>query len=168
MILLLWEELREIFIRQTSTIDDTYINRDNLSINMANEAVIITLLGNGGDPNDIVVADGAAITKGTLMYLSGDGNVCSASSAQGQIFMGILTHDKVADDGQTHMSVYTHCIADLKDSSAGMTLGDTCKLGGANLVATADEAGAQATKEEVGLVLETAAASEVVAVKIRK
>jgi len=135
---------------------------------MANEAVIITLLGNSGDPNDIVVADGAALTKGTLMYLSGDGNVCSASSADGQIFMGILTHDKVASDGQTHMSVYTHCIADIKDSGAGMTLGDICKLNGANVVATADEAGAFATREQVGLVLETVAVSETFACKIRK
>jgi len=135
---------------------------------MADEAVIITLLGKDGDPNDIVVADGTAITKGTLMYLSGDGNVCSASSADGQIFKGILTHDKVANDGQIHMSVYTHCIADIKDSGAGMTLGDICKLNGANLVATADEAGAFATREQVGLVLETTTASETVAVKIRK
>jgi len=135
---------------------------------MANEAVIISLLGNGGDPMDIVVSNTTAITKGTLMYLSGDGNVCSASSADGQIFVGILTADKVASDGQTHMSVYTNCVADIKDSGAGMTLGDLCKLNGANLVATADEAGALGEREVVGLVLETTTASEVVAVRIRK
>jgi len=135
---------------------------------MANEAVIITLLGNGGDPMDIVVANATAITKGTLMYLSADGNVALASSADGQPFLGILTADKVASDGQTHMSVYTHCIADLKDSGAGITFGTRVKLNGANLIATADEAGANGETEVVGLALETAAASEVIAVKIRK
>ena len=134
---------------------------------MADEAVIITLLGNAGDPMDIVVADGAAITKGTIMKLSADGNVCAASSADGDIFMGILTTDKVASDGQTHMSVYTNCIADIKDSGAGMTLGDLCKINGANLVATADDAGALGSREVVGKVLETTAASEVVAVRVR-
>ena len=36
---------------------------------MANEAVTIELLGNGGDPIRYTVADANAIPKGTLMYL---------------------------------------------------------------------------------------------------
>lgn len=135
---------------------------------MANEAVIIELLGNGGDPVRYTVADGTGIEKGTLMYLSGDPRTIAASSADGQIFVGIAASEKVANDGQTTLAVYTNGIFDLKDSSAGMTLGDVCKLNGANLVATADEAGAQGAKEEVGIVLETAAANEVVAVRVLK
>lgn len=135
---------------------------------MANEAVIIELLGNGGDPVRYTVADGTGIAKGTLMYLSGDRTI-SAHSGDGQIFAGIAAAEKVASDGSTTLSVYTNGIFDLTDSSAGMTLGDVCKLSGtANMVATADEAGALGPHEVVGIVLETAAASEVVAVKIRK
>ncbi|NOR85272.1 hypothetical protein GQ473_04080 [archaeon] len=135
---------------------------------MANEAVIIELLGNEGDVVQYTVAAGTAITKGTLMYLSSDPRTILATSAQGQIFVGIASTDKTATDGATKIGVYTNGIFDLTDSSAGMTLGDICKIGGANLVATSDEAGALATAEHVGLVLETAAANEVVAVKIRK
>lgn len=114
------------------------------------------------------VAEATDITKGTLMYLSSDPRTMLASSAQGQIFVGILAMDKVGGDGSTKATVITHCVADLKDSSAGMTIATLCKLGGANLVATADEAGANGEAEVVGLVLETTAANEVVAVKIRK
>lgn len=135
---------------------------------MANEAVIIELLGNGGDPVRYTVADGTGIAKGTLMYLSADPRTIAASSGDGQIFVGVAAAEKVASDGSTTLAVYTNGIFDIKDSGAGMTLGDACKLNGANLVATADEAGAQNTQEIVGTVLETAAANEVVAVRILK
>ncbi len=135
---------------------------------MAHEAVIIELLGNQGDPIRYTVADGTGIAKGTLMYLSGDPRTIAASSADGQIFVGIAAAEKVASDGSTTLAVYTNGIFDLTDSSAGMTLGDACKLNGANLVATADEAGALSTQEIVGTVLETAAANEVVAVRVLK
>ena len=135
---------------------------------MANEAVIIELLGNGGDPIRYTVADAGAIPKGTLMQLSSDPRTMTISSAEGEIFVGIAASEKVANDGQTELAVYTNGIFDLKDSSSGMTLGDICKLGGANLIATADEAGALANQEVVGQVLETASASEVVAVRVLK
>ena len=135
---------------------------------MANEAVIIELLGNQGDPIRYTVADGTGIEKGALLYLESDPRTAAASSAQGQIFVGIAAEEKTASDGITEISVYQNGIFDLKDSSAGMTLGDICKLGGANLVATADETGALANQEVVGIVLETAAANEVVAVRINK
>lgn len=135
---------------------------------MANEAVIIELLGNQGDVVRYTVADGIAIPKGTLMYLSADARTIAPSTTQGQIFVGIAASEKVANDGSTNLGVYTNGIFDLTDSGSGMTLGDICKLGGANTVATADDTTAQATKEIVGIVLETATASEVVAVKVRK
>lgn len=133
---------------------------------MANEAVIIELLGNGGDPIRYTVADGTGIAKGTLMYLSGDRTI-SAHSGQGQDFVGIAAAEKVADDGSTTLAVYTNGIFDLTDDGSGMSLGDMAKLGGtANKIATADEAGAQCAPEYVGKVLETASASEVVAVRV--
>jgi len=134
---------------------------------MANEAVIIELLGNKGDPVRYTVADGTFIPKGSLMYLSGDRTI-TISSAQGQIFVGIAATEKVANDGSTTLAVYTNGIFDLLDSGSGMTLGDVCKLAGVNTVSTSDEAGALATHEHVGLVLEEATAAETVAVRILK
>lgn len=134
---------------------------------MANEAVIIELLGNKGDPIRYTIADATAIAKGTLMYLSSDPRTMSAHSAQGQDFVGIAATEKVANDGQTTLGVYTNGIFDLVDSSAGMTLGDMAKLSGtANMIMTADDATAQQAPEYVGKVLETASASETVAVRV--
>ena len=135
---------------------------------MANEAVIVELLGNAGDAVSYTVADGTGIEKGTLLYLSADPRTVAASSADGQIFVGIAAAEKVANDGSTTLSAYTNGIFDLTDSGSGMTLGDTVKLNGANLITTADEAGAQDYSQIVGIVLETASASEVVQVKVRK
>jgi hypothetical protein len=134
---------------------------------MANEAVIIELF-NGGRPIRYTVADGTGIEKGTLMQLSSDPRTITASSGDGQIFVGVAAAEKVASDGSTTLAVYTDGIFDIKDSGAGMTLGDIAKLNGANLIATADEAGAQGAQEEVGMVLETTAAGEVVAVRVNK
>lgn len=134
---------------------------------MANEAVIIELLGNGGDPIDVTVADGTGIEKGTLMQIS-DPRTGTATSGNGDKFIGIAAVEKVANDGQTNIPVYTHGIFDLKDSGAGITAGTMVKVNGANLIATADEAGAQDASEIVGLALETAAANEVIEVLVRK
>ena len=134
---------------------------------MANEAVIIELLGNAGDPVRYTVADGNAIPKGTLMYLSGD-RTMSIHSGDGQIFVGIAASEKVANDGATTLAVYTNGIFDLTDDGNTLTLGDEVKLSGtANKIATADDAGAQGQKEVLGIALEAASASEVVAVKVR-
>ena len=135
---------------------------------MANEAVIIELLGNGGDVVRFTVDNAVAVAKGTLMYLSADPRTTAATAADGNIFVGIASEEKVANDGKTDLGVYTHGIFDLVDSGAGMTLGDIAKINGANLLATADEAGAQGVKEEVGLVLETTDVGERVAVLINK
>lgn len=135
---------------------------------MANEAVIVELLGNGGDPIRYTVADGVTIEKGTLMKLSADPRTAAATSADGDIFIGIAAHEKVANDGTTTIAVYTNGIFDLTDSGAGLTLGDIVKINGANLIATADEAGALGEHEVVGYVLETATGSEMVQVRVRK
>lgn len=138
---------------------------------MADEAVIIELLGNGGDPIRFTIADGTAgtdIAKGTLMYLSGDRTI-SAHSGQGQDFVGILAHEKVGGDGSTTASVYTNGIFDLTDSGSGITLGDQCKLAAtANEISTADDNTAQQSPEFVGIALETASANEVIAVRVIK
>lgn len=135
---------------------------------MANEAVIIELLGKDGDPMQYTVAEATDITKGTLMQLSSDPRTMSATSADGDHFVGILAHDKVGGDGSTKATVYTHCVADIKDAGAGIALGAIAKINGANLVATADQAGIQGDNEVVGQALETVGAAEVSAYYIRK
>jgi hypothetical protein len=134
---------------------------------MANEAVIIELF-NGGRPIRYTVADGATIDKGTLMYLSADPRTIAATAGDGNFFVGVAATEKDGSDGSTTLAVYTDGIFDMKDAGAGITLGNIAKINGANLIATADEAGAQGAAEEVGQVLESAAASEVVAVRINK
>jgi len=135
---------------------------------MANEATIIELLGNGGDPIRVTVADGTGIEKGTLMQLSSDPRTATASSADGETFIGVAAEEKTANDGVTEISVYTNGIFDMTDSGSGVGVGEMVKLNGANLIATADETGAQAEAEIVGQALEEASNSEVIAVKIRK
>jgi|TARA_Y100000310_G_C20649682_1_gene798663 hypothetical protein len=136
---------------------------------MANEAVIIELLGDGGDVVQFTVADGAGIEKGTLMQISSDPRTITASSADGEIFVGVAAAEKVASDGSTTLGVYTHGIFDMTvDGTNTATLGNYLKLDGANLVSDADEAGAQGVSEQVGMSLETGATSEVIAVWVRK
>lgn len=110
-------------------------------------------------PIPFTCADGAAIPKGTALYIS-DPNTVVATAADGNPFIGVAAEDKVANDGNVKIAVYTSGLFIVKDSGAGVTVGAILKINGANLVATADEAGAQCAKEYVGMALETAAASE--------
>lgn len=132
---------------------------------MANEAVIIELLGDGGDPVEYIVADGTTIAKGTILKLA-DPRTALASTADGEICVGIAAVEKLANDGCTKIPVYTHGIFDLKDSGAGITLGAMVTIGGANTIKAA-AAGEAETGDCFGRCLETAAASEVVSVLVR-
>ena len=124
---------------------------------MADEATNIVLLGNQGDPVEVIVADGAAIPKNTLMQISSSPKTVTATSGAGQLFFGIFNEEKVASDGRTKFSVITHCIADLTCGAAEtMVLGAPVKTGAAANevdVATVDtvEGGIQV----VGMALET-------------
>jgi hypothetical protein len=132
---------------------------------MANEAVIIELLGNGGDPIQVTVADGTGIEKGTLLKLS-DPRTAAATSADNDIFIGIAAEEKVANDGKTSIAAYTNGIFDLTDSGAGITVGTDVVIAGANTIKTYttldDEKG-----YKVGKALETAGAGEVISVLVR-
>ena len=135
---------------------------------MAAEAVIIALLGNGGDPISFTVADGAGIAKGTLMKISGD-NTAAACSADGDLMVGIAAAEKVASDGQTQLAVYTNGIFDLTvDGTNTATLGYPVKCDGANLVSDADEAGAHGSSEVIGYAMEAGGTDEVIAVRVLK
>lgn len=136
---------------------------------MANEAVIVELLGNGGDPVRYTVADGAGIAKGTLMRLSGDPRTITASAADGDLFVGIAAAEKVANDGSTTLAVYTNGIFDItvNATAAAAVLGEPVKLTGANLVDVADDSTIAHMNEVVGYSLETGTADEVIMVRVR-
>ena len=85
---------------------------------MANEvAVIIELLGNGGDP--VRYSCASASPKGTIVKLDADRRV-AASSADDEVIVGVAAME--SDGTETSISVYTNGIFDVY-SAAGFTLG---------------------------------------------
>lgn len=85
---------------------------------MADEAVMISLLGNKGDPIEVTIADNTAIAKGCLMQLSSSPQTCTKTSGADQIFLGIMTHEKTADDGVVKASLWTHGLFDMTCGAA--------------------------------------------------
>lgn len=124
---------------------------------MAAEAVIVTLLGNQGDPVEYTVAAGTAIVKGTLMQLSSSPKTATASSADGDFFCGIAANSKTATDGITVMACITHCVALLTAGTGATTFGQMQKISGANLVIDADDDTTANMMENVGYALSTVA-----------
>ena len=122
---------------------------------MANEATIITLLGNNGDQVEYTVAAGTAIPKGSLMEFASTPQTVVISTADGKFFAGIAASEKTATDGITKMSCITHCVAEIKNSASG-TLGVPQKISGVNTVADADSDTVATATEVVGIGLETA------------
>jgi len=102
---------------------------------MANEAVIVELLGDRGDVMQFIVADGTGIAKGAILQLTD--NRTAAASAADKPVAGIAATEKVASDGQTTLGCYTNGIFDLVDSGAGNTVGVPVVLGGINTFKTA-------------------------------
>ena len=134
---------------------------------MADEATIITLLGNQGDPVEYTVSATTAIPKGSIMVMDSSPQTAKISAADGDFFVGIAANEKSATDGVVKMACITHCVADIKHSAAG-TLGRPQKVSGVNTIADADEAGAHGSSEVVGMTLETVGAAARGAVWIGK
>lgn len=126
---------------------------------MANEAVIIELLGDKGNP--IRFASATAMEKGTLCQMT-DPRTASATSGDNQPFAGILAAETLAAD--SYCSLYTCGIFDLKDSGAGITAGEKVSIKDANQIAKV--AAADCIFSDVGVALETAGAAEVIAVAV--
>lgn len=123
---------------------------------MADEATNITLLGNQGDPIEVIVATGTAIAKNSILRLSASPKT-AAISASGGIMIGILNEEKTTTDGKTKVSVLTHCIADLTcGGSETAVLGEPVIMGAAANeidVQTADNV--EDSRLVVGISLET-------------
>jgi hypothetical protein len=135
---------------------------------MANEAVIIELLGNGGDPIRYTVADGTAIAKGALLRQT-DPRTAIINSGADQPIAGIAAAEKVVSDGSTTLAVYTNGIFDITAAAAGITaVGALCAISATVNMITAADASDILQGSIVGYCLEAHANDEVAAVRILK
>lgn len=135
---------------------------------MADEAIIVELLGNKGDPIRYTCADGTGIAKGTIMELTDPRTVVACSGANTAL-AGISAEEKVANDGQTSISVYTNGIFQLK-TAAGATavLGaDVVSAGAGNEIDDFDTLDGE-NGYTIGKSLETSGASTVTLVRVLK
>ncbi len=100
---------------------------------MVNEALIITLLGNQGDPVECDILDNIAIPKGTVMELEDD-LICKKVSGAGVAMLGVSAVEKKADDGVTKLAVITNAIVKLHTlaSSGNAVLGEYLRSAGSN------------------------------------
>ena len=129
---------------------------------MANEAaVIVELLGNGGDPVRYTCA--TAIPKGTLLKLSADRTV-AATTADDEPIAGVAAME--SDGTETVISVFTNGIFDMY-SAAGFTLGAMVAVDALNDVKDADNADIT-QGSHVGQALEVATAGQTKLVRVLK
>lgn len=98
---------------------------------MANEAIIVELLGNKGDPIRYTCADNTGIAKGAVLELTTPRTV-KLGSAVDKPLVGIAAEEKVADDGITNISVYTNGIFQLKCATTQCEIGDQVSLAAAD------------------------------------
>lgn len=126
-----------------------------LFLEMANEA---TLFIETAHPIDFTVADGTAITKGTILRQT-DPFTASVPTADNDIIAGIAAADKIASDGVTKLAVYRQGIFKLTASGA-ITQGDAIGVfgDGSNKVGSLDVTGQTLSGARcLGTALETAA-----------
>ena len=134
---------------------------------MANEPVLIQDLEYRH--LEVTMADGSAgtnIEKHTILKLA-DPNTGAASSADGDLFLGILLEENVGGDGTVKYAVSRHGVWDIKNkASTTITAGDMVKISGANLIAPADDDQVEKHSEVIGMALQDAAADEVIEVLV--
>lgn len=133
---------------------------------MADEAIIVELLGNQGDPVEYTVLDNTGIEKGTIMELE-DPRTMKKVSGAGVVIAGIAASEKVANDGSTTLAVYTNGIFDLKTSAGGTaTLGSMVRSAGSDNTITVSTTLDNETGKAVGKALETGGNAEVMQVRV--
>ena len=130
---------------------------------MANEAVMVQQFEE--NLQQVKLSNGTSISALTILKMS-DANYGAASSADGDIFNGISTYEKIAGDDTVSMSVWKKGLFNLKNGVGTITAGDKVKISGANLIAVADDDVIEHGSQAFGVVQQDAAASEVVLVRI--
>ena len=124
---------------------------------MANEATVITLLGNKGDPIEYTIAAGAVIPKGSIMKLTNP-QTAAIATADGDYIVGVAAEESVATSTFTKLAVLTHGVFDMY-STTGMILSRYQKIEGTNAITDADDSTVEGLSEVVGLSLETVGAT---------
>lgn len=118
---------------------------------------------------EVTMANGSAgtnVAKGTILKLT-DPNTGAASSADGDIFLGILLEENIGADGTVRYAVSRGGVWDLTNkASTTITAGNMVKIEGANLISPADDDQAEAQSEIIGMALQSAAADEVIEVLV--
>jgi len=148
---------------------------------MVNEAVCVELCGQPkGVPISYTIPDATAVEKYTLMSVSGGAAIIKTAdkaltenvvtgvkaSADPQVFAGIASVEKVANDGSVKLGLYTKGIFDLTACPASglsdipIATGNLVVLSGANLIRAA-KGGDMLSGAIVGKALEPIAASAV-------
>lgn len=90
---------------------------------MSDEAIIVELLGNKGDPVRYTCDNTIGIIKGSLMELTSPRTVIQSTDVDRPI-AGIAAAEKVANDGQTSIAVYTNGIFRMKCVTTQLEIGD--------------------------------------------
>jgi len=136
---------------------------------MANEAVVIELLGNAGDPVEYLNAGSVDITKGTLMGYGSPG-YCIPITTGSAYFAGITSTDFTSGaEAGRRVALWTHGVFDLDCGSANtMTLGVpvSTSVQGGNLVGLATNTSILDITKIVGIAQETVTAGNTGAVLV--
>lgn len=135
---------------------------------MSNEASIIELF-NGGRPVRYNVADATSLEKGAIIaiYTNNDRLALVSTNADYPL-VGILAEEKVTDDGQVCITVYTdgifNCVVSAGARNAGVVYAASDDT---NILQTAD--GADFLQgSHLGYALEDTAGSEAIAIRVNK
>jgi len=96
---------------------------------MADEA---TLYIQTGPAIPFTVADGTAITKGSLLQLNDEFTAIAPTAEKGMV-AGIAATDKIASDGKTKLGIFRDGIF-VMTGSGNITAGDPVGIGGNNRV----------------------------------
>lgn len=130
---------------------------------MANEAEIITLLGNQGDVVEWNVNSATAIPKGSLMIVKASPQEATiAGTSTAEYFVGVAAIEKSASNTDiTKMPCVTHAIANMRTGAGdSVVLGQPVALSNvANCIETASLGGSTADTRVVGRGLATISAT---------
>jgi len=132
---------------------------------MANEATIIERYGHNsaGEVMPFTVSVSTLIPKGSLMVLSATPRTATIHASVEQLFVGIASAEKDADDSSTQLGVITNCVAEVA-SSGTINDGDRVVLenagAGANFVMASNAC--TDSRKLVGMALSDAASNRVV------
>ena len=134
---------------------------------MVNEWVKVELYGNNndGDPRRYTIADGASVSKGTLLELTDPRTAVACTGSQVPI-AGVAAEEHVAGQGVTTISAWTNGIFEAVCSGAIILGQNVCGGTAGNAIASAAVIYASGASV-LGYALETGSANETINVRLR-